>query len=619
MLKKRISIFIICVTTIFFSYTAKSASVDRTLPSLLTATEKINTHPRLLLKLGEEQKIKSLVQTNPSMMLVHQCIVNYADEVLTKAPLERVLEGKRLLAVSNAALKRIYFLSYAYRMTNNEKYVARAEKELVAVCEFQDWNPSHFLDVAEMTMAVAIGYDWLFDKLSESTRAKIRKAILDKAFTPASNDKYADFYTRSNNWNQVCNAGLVLGALAIYDEEPEISKGVIEKSMKSVPLAFKNYGPEGDYVEGYMYWGYGTGFQVTMMAALETALGTDYSLSENKSFMRSPYYMLMMVGPTGMCYNYGDSRPKPLFQPTMYWFGAKLNDPSILYHEQKYLSSLTNCDQGLNSRLLPNVLIFLKDVEIKKAVAPKINSFTSGGVKPVFIYRSGWNDKNDAYLGIVGGSANVPHGHMDAGSFVYEKNGVRWALELGMQSYYGLETKGIDLWNNEQDGQRWDIFRLGNTGHSTLIINGERHLVHGAANITKTFQTKANKGAELDLSPVFAKSVNQVIRKVYLDGNNDLHVKDKIKTKEILANVVWQMVAPQDAKIVSNNQIEITKDGQKMLLTVESPSAVSMKIWSNKPVNTFDEDNPDTIRVGFETTIPANSEAELAIKLGSQK
>jgi hypothetical protein len=201
---------------------------------------------------------------------------------------------------------------------------------------------------------------------------------------------------------------------------------------------------------------------------------------------------------------------------------------------------------------------------------------------------------------------------------VYEKNGVRWALELGLQSYITLESKGVDLWNKKQKGQRWDVFRLGNTGHSTLTINGEKHLVAGEAKIINTFQTIDTKGAEVDLSPIFANSVQQVIRKVYLDSKNDLHVNDKIKTNEKSANIAWQMVVPKDAKIVADNQIELSKDGQKMILTVESPASVTMKIWSNEPVNSYDQDNPGTLRVGFETTILPNSEAELVIKLSSQ-
>jgi hypothetical protein len=173
-------------------------------------------HPRILLKAGEEELIHKLIEKDSRMRSVHQYILNNADKTLEESPVVRKKTGKRLLAVSREALKRIYYLSYAFRMTGDKKYVERAEKELLSVCEFSDWNPSHYLDVGEMTMAVAIGYDWLFNYLKDSTRKKIRTAIVDKAFETA---EIGGFYNRNNNWNQVCNAGLVLGALAIYEDE----------------------------------------------------------------------------------------------------------------------------------------------------------------------------------------------------------------------------------------------------------------------------------------------------------------------------------------------------------------------------------------------------------------
>ena len=51
-------------------------------------------------------------------------------------------------------------LSYAYRTTGELKYAERAEKEMLYMAGYDNWNPEHFLDVAEMTMALSIGYDW---------------------------------------------------------------------------------------------------------------------------------------------------------------------------------------------------------------------------------------------------------------------------------------------------------------------------------------------------------------------------------------------------------------------------------------------------------------------------
>ena len=78
---------------------------------------KIAPHPRLLLPEGGEEAIKKAIAEYPPLAAVHQRIMELCDRTLTEPPVERIKEGKRLLAISRIALKRIYYLSYAYRMT----------------------------------------------------------------------------------------------------------------------------------------------------------------------------------------------------------------------------------------------------------------------------------------------------------------------------------------------------------------------------------------------------------------------------------------------------------------------------------------------------------------------
>lgn len=579
----------------------------------------ITSHPRLLLKKGEEKDIQLMIQKYPNMNAVHQYIIDQCNKILEEPTLQRIKQGKRLLAVSRIALQRSYFLSYAFRMTGKQEYAARAEKELLAISNFTDWNPIHFLDVGEMVMAAAIGYDWLYDYLPATTLKQIRTAILEKGFKPAGNKQYNGFYERDNNWNQVCNTGLVLGALAIYEDATQESKQIIDKAIQTIPLTMKAYEPDGAYQEGFGYWGYGTGFEVIMLAALESALGTDYGLSKNSSFMRSPHFMQFMTAPSGWCYNFCDSGRKINLNEGMFWFAAKKNDPSLLWYEYSYLAQLQRYVGSGTERLIPNILIFSKDLNLDKIEKPQGNFWISRGAKPLFVYRSGWERKDDTYLGIVAGSPSAPHGHMDAGSFIYEKNGVRWAIELGLQSYYTLESAGIDLWNSSQEGQRWNVFRLGNTGHSTLTINQKHHLVNGNPQITRTYQTPSCKGAEVDLSSIFSNSVKKAIRKITLDGNDDLTIYDKIMTSDTTAAVMWVMVTPAESRIISKNQIEITKDGHKMLMTVDAPIDIEMKLWNNRPVAQYDQDNPGTMRIGFETVLPAKSDITLKVTLAEYK
>ncbi len=122
--------------------------------------------------------------------------------------------GRRLLDVSRLALERITALAMVAQITGDERYSRRAIEEMLAVIKFSDWNPSHFLDVAEMSLAVAIGYDWLYDKLTPEQRDEIAKALVDKGHSPVV--RYAEpfFVQGTNNWNQVCHAGLSAAAIA---------------------------------------------------------------------------------------------------------------------------------------------------------------------------------------------------------------------------------------------------------------------------------------------------------------------------------------------------------------------------------------------------------------------
>src|SRR5690606_3129409 len=109
-------------------------------------------------------------------------------------------------------------------------------------------------------------------------------------------------------------------------------------------------------------------------------------------------------------------------------------------------------------------------------------------------------------------AAELNHAHMDAGSFVFELDGVRWAIDLGAQDYESLESKHIDLWNRAQDSQRWQVYRLNNDSHNTLTIDGQPHRVNGHAVITHFSRDASNAYAIVDLSPVFAGQAATVRR-----------------------------------------------------------------------------------------------------------
>lgn len=577
--------------------------------------EKIAPHPRLLLKSGDITAIKEFAAQSPNGQKIHNLIITEADKMLTEAPVERQMTGRRLLSISRKALKRIFYLSYAYITTEDMRYATRAEKEMLAICEFEDWNPSHFLDVGEMTMALAIGYDWLYRQLPVHSRSIIGTAIYEKGLRPSENNSHAWFFRSNNNWNQVCNAGMIYGALATLERSPEYCKALIAKCLESNPLAQKCYEPHGAYPEGYGYWDYGTGFEVMLVAALQSALGTDAGITSQQSFMRTADFMTYMVAPSGLPFNYFDSGMKCFCVSSKYWFARELKDPSIVAIDEKFVSE----GKIHAERLLPIYMIFGSSLDLANAKLPENNTWVAQGEVPLFIYRSGWTRPDDTYFAIKGGKASSNHGHMDAGSFVYEYDGIRWAVDLGQHDYNRLEQAGIGLWDMSQNSQRWDVFRIGAESHNTLVFNSQRHAVNGKAEITESFDTPRRKGAIVNLTPVFAPYAREVVRTAELDKNDYLTITDHIVVSDAPAKVEWKIATHAKAEIISPQVIMLTQNNKTIYLKLNSRLSATAQIWPEHKYMECEVPDKGVTLVGFVIDLKAGETADVVVTMSPDK
>ncbi len=579
---------------------------------------KLPAHPRILLLNGEEKSLQKTIAADKTWSSVHQLILAECDKMLTTNPVERIQIGRRLLDKSREALRRIFYLSYAWRMTRQDNYRQRAEKELLAVSAFSDWNPSHFLDVAEMTMAVAIGYDWLYADLSEPSRATIKAAILTKGIQPSLDPRNNSWLTATHNWNQVCNAGMAYGALAIYEDQPEVARTILNRAIETVVLPMGDYAPDGAYPEGYGYWGYGTSFNVLFISAMDKAFGQDFGLSQRPGFLKTAGYMANMTGPAGMPFNYSDAGKNGELQPAMFWFAGKTKDRSLLWVERGRLLA-GEAAKNLNDRLLPTIMLWGAGQPVASIPAPTSTVWVGAGKSPVALMRTAWNDPAAIFVGFKGGSPSVNHAHMDVGSFVMDADGVRWAMDFGMQDYNSLETKGVDLWNKGQDSQRWQVFRYGNLEHNTLTVNNGLQLVKGDAPITSSSGTPQFMNATTSLTELYAGALANANRGLAIVNQAYVVVRDELETATSQASVRWTMLTPATVTLLSKNRAELTKDGKKLIVQVQEPADVTLKTWPTDPPHDYDAPNPGTTLLGFEITMPANTKGALTVLLIPEK
>lgn len=590
-------------------------------------------HPRLLMTSEDFERLRTKVTndrfSNKNLYKIHKMVLDQADTYIAQNEVisyKLDAANKRLLEQSRLALQRIWACAYAYRLTGRAKYLEKAEEDIQTVCKFPDWNASkHFLDVGEMALGVAIGYDWLYYELSYETRVLAHRALVSFAMTPSRNA----FNSSTNNWNQVCYGGLVSAAIALYEKDKAKCANIIEEAIRNnAPAMEAMYSPDGNYPEGYMYWGYGTTYEVVMLTALEKVFGSTNGLAESAGFDKTGEYMLFMAGTTGMCFDYSDCSTSELAKYGMWWFAAKQNNPSLLVNELR----LFNEDlypKAEEVRMMPMVPCLAMDLDLDNvnALIPSKKIWSGNGITPVVLVHTDWSfTDTDKYLGIKGGKASSSHGHMDAGSFVYDAYGVRWSEDLGMQSYAALENALADagghFWTMTQGSMRWQVYRLNNLAHSTLTVNGSDHRVNGVASIDRVIDSGNELGARLKMTDVLSDQLASAYRTVKLVNEEDLYVIDELTAlSDKDATVQWRMMTGTTVNVAADG-ITLTGNGKTMYLTAtssDSSLAPSYTSWEAKGAQRWDMVNVNKTVVGYTITIPAGHSVTLTTKLSATK
>ena len=557
--------------------------------------------PRLVLNQTIEKELLLKLKSDPVVQNLYKAIQANAAKVQTKPLLERKLEGRRLLGVSREMLYRVNMLGMVYRIEKDHKILKRINEEVVAVCNFTDWNPSHYLDVAEMSMAVALALDWTAGKLPKSTIDLALNSLIEKGIKPSYNEKGNTGWVKgTNNWNQVCNGGMIAASIAIAEKNPELAAKTIKRSLDGMPYALQEYAPDGVYPEGSTYWGYGTSFSVVTSAMLESAFGTDFGLAEYPAFKKSAMFRVLMNTPSGWYYNYADCGDKRSSggDVTLAWFATKTGNKAF-FEKERFLAPTS--DLGELSRISGAALVWISQYK-EKEDAKVPTAWKGDGPNPIVIFTGATNDQRGYYFGGKGGRGTSSHGNMDAGSFIFELDGVRWSIDPGNQSYNEIEQTGFDLWGNCQECQRWTLLSKNNFGHSTVTVNNALFVNKGFASL-KDFKDGSMPEATFDLTAVYGENLQSASRRFLKENDHSILIEDSFTTTKATQSIVWQMMTTADVEIVKGGAI-LRKDGKELKLdNVDHPEITLSVISLDPPPFYLDRKIPGLKRI--EIRMPA--------------
>lgn len=602
--------YIILLLSIF----AVACSSQNKKPQYVDKNQKMSAHPRLFMAEGSEDAIKEGIAKDEFWTEAHDLIISEADAMLTKADLKHKVVGRRLLGVSRDAVGRVAYLSYAYRMTGDEKYAKRAEHDMLTAASFPDWNPSHFLDASEMTTALAIGYDWLNSYLSESSKDSIANAMVRNALEVSLNeDEFEHWMENINNWNQVCHTGLALGAIVTWERNPELSQYILNRTVTNIRIPMGNYAPDGAYAEGPNYWEYGTIFNILLIDALNGATGQNYGLSDSEGFGQTINYAYSMITPTGKLFNYGDSPMNPSFYVAPFWFARNFGAEDKL-HPFFHKMPLSK------HRFLPLAVIWGHSFSSEKNSVDKNEMWKADGSIPVAAMRSGWDGDDVQYVGVKLGKSSISHAHLDVGSFFYEAYGVRWAIDLGAENYNTLEAQGVDVWNKAHDSQRWLVYKYHNKQHNVATINNGQQNVGERADFTSISETADSMSVTATLTDLYTPYIEAYDREVTLKtGEQAVFVRDTWTAGKTFTHVDWTMMS-EAVPSMQGEDLLLTKDGVSVLLKAKHSSAAAGSWYFEPatPVYAFDSYIPGVYKIVYKLDLDLKAENKLEVSITKQ-
>lgn len=538
------------------------------------------SHPRIYTDAAGFAKIKASYSTNENMKTWIDGVIKTADKNVNGnvLPKYEIPDGKRLLGQSSTASGIFESCGFAYIMTKDKKYVDHSWKAIQSIAAFPDWNPSHYLDVGEMTYGVAIAYDWMYDawtpeqrKFIEETLYKYSLSVTDQAYY--GQNSYNWWVMVEHNWNPWINGSITCGALAVYEAYPELCSDLISKAVRCQESMLRSFYPDGAWMEGISYWAGTARFIARMVDSLNTSLKTDFNLTKAPAMSKMGYYALNACGPTGYSNPYHDtSNNSRNNSPVIFWVAREYNDPDLARIRLKQMQ-----DFNFSGSLL-DILWF--DLDTQPA---KINLPLDAYYRDVELVsmRGAWDAKSAAYVSFHGGDTVVNHHHVDTGNYVIDMLGERFVDDLGSETYSVIE---------HGTGQRYDYYRVRTEGHNLYVINPSEDVGQLYKNVfapvEKMESSQRSAYSVLNMTQSYANEATSARRGYMLgDDRRSVTVRDEFDLKNE-SEVYWFVHTAADVEILDDTSAKLTINGKSVKATVLSNTGAKLEVMDAVPLST---------------------------------
>lgn len=370
------------------------------------------------------------------------------------------------LTSARASQGRIIDLAIASVLDSNPAYRNRATEELLNLTRWSTWvDPSRSrlpmdLCAAEVSLACAVGLDWLWDHLREEQRTEVLNALRQRAIQAYRNSIDADVWWRTavNHWNAVINSAVGLTALALEDEFDEAGE-VAEEAKQNLQHFFDDLGRDGGWDEGIWYWGYAMRF-VLLFAEASARLRDDQSLYHQRG-MKDTGLFPIYFSPNGKATSFGDIARLPLYG-ALYLLDARVGRPELTWWLDRYSENNHDVSTTEWSKAGLSLLFHPEDSSAKPPALQRSKVFQQIGWSAL---ADDWPEPS-FYCSVKTGDLAVSHAQHDMNSLQLQVNGEMVLVDVGHPMEEGTAYFS---------GARGEFYEIQARAHNTIIVAEEDH------------------------------------------------------------------------------------------------------------------------------------------------
>ncbi len=444
-------------------------------------------HPRLLFDQADLERIRA-ASSSGDLGPLKAKLMERAARLLSAPPLlvSTTKRGEpdppgqlKGLEASRRLQGRVLTYGMAFLLSGETRYKDAALAELDhALNDWPIWvdtahQPPFDLMTGENCLTYAVAYDWFYDALTPSERARLREGVERRALSGyldgTTREKPMFWFTAKMNWNPVTNGGATMLALSL-GEDSALSERVLKLSAPAMAHYWNELEDDGAWKEGTGYWTYGHRYAFMAAEALRRAGRPEGAQYLSRPGARATGYFPIIFNPgRTLSASFGDS-PSRANDPLFYFLAREYGNADFAWFQDRAVP------RGLEREGWPEEALALI---WKTGGTPVLLQKGPGGmlpgapptIPPVKAFGSiGWAMLTPSqpdppfFLAFKNGSLAANHTHLDLNHVSVGVGDDMVLLDLGNRSY------PADYFDPQK---RPGYYEISTAGHNAVLVGGQ--------------------------------------------------------------------------------------------------------------------------------------------------